>query len=131
MVRCTPPLLNHISSLSIIDELPSSPILESLGEQLGIKTIFAAETATFVFATLPIMLYYRYTTAVIGNERSANVGNLVWAETGEEVNHQWGKTKESEVIMHSYIRKALVRNYCSYVLASHHQRYVIIKIIDN
>ena len=67
---------SHHHRLSIIDELPSSPILESLGEQLGIKTIFAAETATFVFATLPIMLYYRYTTAVIGNERSANVVTL-------------------------------------------------------
>ena len=51
------------------------------------------------------------------------VGNLVWAETGEEVNHQWGKTKESEVIMHSYIRKALVRNinfsrFCSQSMIS-------------
>ena len=119
---------SHHHRLSIIDELPSSPILESLGEQLGIKTIFAAETATFVFATLPIMLYYRYTTAVIGNERSANVGNLVWAETGEEVNHQWGKTKESEVIMHNYIRKALVRNITYFSILQPIHDIVILEI---
>ena len=101
---------SHHHRLSIIDEFPSCPLLESLGEQLGIKSIFSSDIPTYVFANLPILLRYRYTNAVVGNEHSSNAGNLVWAETGEEINHQWGKTKETELIMHNYIRKALVRN---------------------
>ena len=57
-------------------------------QDLGVKTR-AESGLTEVFSILPVMLHYGYRCAVIGNERSANVGNLVWpAEDGKPVNHQ-------------------------------------------
>ena len=99
---------NH--QLSVIDDFQDSPVLASLGKKLGIKTSFAAPTPLTLLAALPIMLHYGYTDIVIGNEHSANDGNLVWKESGEEVNHQWGKSKEAEILLHDYIQKALIRN---------------------
>ena len=119
---------SHHHRVCIIDEFPSSPILESLGEQLGIKSTFSALTPTFILAALPVMLHYKYTNGVIGNERSANVGNLVWEETGEEINHQWDKSREFDVLMHNYIKKALVRNVSYFSLLQSIHDIVIMEI---
>jgi hypothetical protein len=45
---------------------------------------------------------------VLGNEASANRGNLRWSATGEEVNHQWGKSLEAEALLDDYLRRELV-----------------------
>ena len=96
--------------LNVLDDLLDSPVLDSLGKSLGIKTFAEAETTASLFFALPILLYYRYTAIAIANERSANTGNLVWECTGEEINHQWVKSKEAELLLGSYVREALVRN---------------------
>ena len=44
----------------------------------------------------------------MGHERSANVGNLVWEATGEDVNHQWGKSFAAEQLIGAYLRRHLV-----------------------
>jgi hypothetical protein len=49
----------------------------------------------------------------LGHERSADTGNLVWERTGEEVNHQWGKSHEAEVMLNEYIGTHLIEN-CRY-----------------
>ena len=100
----------HHHKLSILDDFLDSPVLESLGKCLGIKSFSEGETPCSLFLAVPILLYYRYTAIAIGNERSANVGNLVWECTGEEINHQWGKSKEAELLLGSYLRESLVRN---------------------
>lgn len=97
--------------LSILDDLLDSPALESLGKSLGIKSFAEAETTSSVVVAMPILLYYRYTAIAIANERSANVGNLVWECTGEEINHQWVKSKEAELLLGNYLREALVSNF--------------------
>lgn len=96
--------------LNVLDDLLDSPVLDSLGKSLGIKTFAEAETTASLFFALPILLYYRYTAIAIANERSANTGNLVWECTGEEINHQWVKSKEAELLLGSYVREALIRN---------------------
>ena len=96
--------------LNILDDLIDSPVMESLGKSLGVKTIAEAETTSSLFFALPILLYYRYTAIAIANERSANTGNLVWECTGEEINHQWVKSKEAELLLGGYVREALVHN---------------------
>lgn len=93
---------NH--RLTMICDFLDSPVLESLGNKLGIKTLLAAETPAKVFGALPILLHYCYTDIVLAHERSANSGNLVWKETvsSMEVNHQWIKSEECEVLLHYF-----------------------------
>ena len=70
---------------------------------------------TELFSILPVMLHYGYRYAVIGNERSANVGNLEWAdEGGRQVNHQWGKSYEAEQTYSRYISQFIVVEGCYY-----------------
>ena len=94
-----------------LQDFCDSPVQDSLGKQLGIKALyFLAEVPCSLFAALPIVLYYGYSAIAMGNERSANVGNLVWEATGEEVNHQWQKAKESVILFRDYIHQALISN---------------------
>ncbi len=88
---------------------------DALTTEYGVSEILAAETPSSVFAILPIALQYGYANIVLAHERSANVGNLVWDRTGEDVNHQWGKSFAAEQLINDYIRRELVQNftYCS------------------
>ena len=77
-------------------------------KKLGIKSRGNA-ALTELFSVLPVMLHYGYRYAVIGNEHSANVGNLEWAdEGGRQVNHQWIKSYEAEQIFSRYISQYIV-----------------------
>ncbi len=96
--------------LYVYDSFVNSPILE-LCPEYGAKSITAAETPSSLFAVLPIILQDGYQHVALGHERSANVGNLVWSATGEEVNHQWGKSYEAEQLLNTYLQNELVRNF--------------------
>ena len=64
---------------------------------------------TELFSILPVIMHYGYRYAVIGNEFSANTGNLDWAaEDGKPVNHQWEKSFEAEQVFGHYIKQVLV-----------------------
>ena len=66
---------------------------------------------TEMFSILPVMLHFGYRNAVIANERSANVGNLVWAdEGGKIINHRWGKSYEAEQLISRYISQFLIED---------------------
>ncbi len=69
--------------------------------------IVAAETPSSLMAAMPIVLQHGYEHIVLGHERSANRGNLMWARTGEEVNHQWGKSKEAEHLLNEHMKRTL------------------------
>ena len=96
--------------LSILEDFLDSPVLESTGKKLGINSHIVDDLTGAFFAALPILLHYRYTNIAVGNEQSANVGNLVWGRTGEEINHQWAKSKESEILFCKYVQQVLIRN---------------------
>ena len=94
----------------ILGDLVDSPVLESIGKQLGVRTFIEGETPATLFSAVPIALYYRYTSFAMGNERGSNAGNLVWEKTGEEINHQWLKSTEAEILFSEYIQQALLSN---------------------
>ncbi|MEE8524972.1 MAG: hypothetical protein V3T72_13640 [Thermoanaerobaculia bacterium] len=91
----------------IFEDFLDSPILE-LHQELQVRSLIAAETPVSVFATLPIALEHGYRYLSVGHERSADRGNLVWEATGEDVNHQWGKSYEAERLLDRYIQDHLV-----------------------
>lgn len=95
--------------ITVFDSFVDSPVLQ-LHPEYGVDTLKAAETPSTTFAALPIMLQHGYQYMVRGHEHSANVGNLIWDATGEDVNHQWGKSLEAEQLINSYLREHLVAN---------------------
>jgi len=96
--------------LWVFDSFIDSPMLQ-LYPEYGVKNIIAAETPSSLFAALPIVLQYGYSYVVVGHEQSANVGNLIWDATGEEVNHQWGKSFEAELTLDEYLQTEFVSNF--------------------
>lgn len=92
----------------VLDDFFDAPVLALYGDELGVHTLTAAETPSSVFAALPILLARGYAHAVLGHEASANRGNLVWPRTGEDVNHQWGKSLAAERLLDAYIRQELI-----------------------
>jgi len=91
----------------ILDDFLDAPVVQ-LRPELGVKTITAAETPASVFAALPLALVRGYRHLVLAHEASANSGNLKWATTGEEVNHQWGKSFEAERLLATYVQRELM-----------------------
>jgi UDP-N-acetyl-alpha-D-muramoyl-L-alanyl-L-glutamate epimerase len=91
----------------IIDDFLDAPVTR-LRPQLGVHSITAAETPASVFAALPIALARGYKHLVLAHEASANTGNLTWGATGEQVNHQWGKSFEAERMLDTYVQEQLV-----------------------
>lgn len=91
----------------VYDDFLDSPVL-SLRPEFGVETITAAETPSSIFAALPLALANGYSFIALGHERSADAGNLRWETTGEEVNHQWGKSLEAELLLQDYVTSHLV-----------------------
>jgi hypothetical protein len=88
-----------------MEDFMDSPILELHGE-LGVSSVLAAETPASVFAALPIALARGYRGLVVAHEASANAANLSWG--AEQINHQWGKSWEAEVLLDEYLRSELL-----------------------
>ena len=86
-----------------------SPVL-ALGSQGGSKTLTAAETPSSIFTAIPFALQHGYLYFSLGHERSADTGQVFWEETGEDVNHQWGKSLEAEEMLNNYVQENLVSN---------------------
>lgn len=93
----------------IYDDYLDSPVAR-IHPDLDIQHVAAAETPASVFASVPLLLEHGYQYLAVGHERSANTGNLVWEETGEEINHQWGKSREAQLLLDRYLREELVDN---------------------
>lgn len=94
----------------IFDDFLDAPVLR-LYPELGVRTLTAAETPTSIFAALPIALQHGYRAISLGHERSADFGQLAWARTGEDVNHQWGKSTAAEALLCSYIAEHLLADF--------------------
>lgn len=94
------------------DDLTDSPVVHLFPEYEA-RSLTVAETPTSVFLALPLVLQHGYVELCLGHERSADTGNLMWERSGQEVNHQWGKSREAEMLLNEYIRTHLVQN-CNY-----------------
>jgi hypothetical protein len=94
----------------VFDDFLTSPLLK-LEPPRGVATLAAAETPVSVFASLPIILAHRLRHTVLAHERSADTGQFHWEVTGEDVNHQWGKSLEAEILLNDYIQEHLVPEF--------------------
>ncbi|MFQ5629108.1 MAG: hypothetical protein ACE5I1_10135 [bacterium] len=99
----------------VYDSFIDAPVL-ALHPEVGVKSIAAAETPASIFGALPVVLQHGYRFIALAHERSANVGNLTWDVTGEEVNHQWGKSYQAEVLLNDYIQTELISNFSYFSL---------------
>lgn len=57
------------------------------------------------YASLLLLMaaFYDYKYVLVGNEKSANYGNVEYL--GEMINHQWSKSEEFENLFREYVRK--------------------------
>lgn len=99
--------VERVHHATLLDDLSQSPVME-LHPELGTNELTAAETPVSLMAALPVVLAGGYRHIVLGHERSANAGNLIWERTGEEINHQWGKSREAEELLNGYIQAHLI-----------------------
>ncbi len=113
----------------IYDDFMDSPVLD-LEAPAGIRTSTAAETPASVFAALPVALAHGHTSLCLAHEKSADVGNLAWDATGEEVNHQWGKSTEAEALIGDYVRDELLANVTYFSILKPVHDLVIFNALD-
>lgn len=57
----------------------------------------------YAFQGLMAAIFYDYDSVIVGNERSANYGNVEYL--GEMINHQWSKSEEFEKLFQNYVKK--------------------------
>ena len=118
-------LLNHCSPERrhrqwIFDDFMDSPVL-ALGPDTRVKTLTAAETPSSIFASLPVVMANDISEICLAHEKSADTGQVFWNRTGEDVNHQWGKSFEAEKLINRYIRDNLLPDFHYYsILKSIH-----------
>ncbi|MBA3289216.1 MAG: hypothetical protein H0U21_14575 [Acidimicrobiia bacterium] len=93
----------------VLDDAVDAPIAAAYPE-LGIKRIVAAETVSSYWTALPVALQHGFTEVAFGITRSTDEHNVVWDETGEEINYLWGMSSAAEQLLHAYVRRELVAN---------------------
>ena len=125
--KCNP---DKIHRQWVYDSFIDAPILK-LNKNINIKSLTAAETPSSIFACLPLVLKYGYNYILLGHERSANKGNLIWGKTGEDINHQWGKSYEAEILINTYIQKELIVNFSFFSLLQPVHDVVIFNLLRN
>jgi hypothetical protein len=93
----------------IYDDFLPAPVLR-LCPELGVRSVAAAETPASAFAALPLALAHGFQYLLLAHEKSADSSNMIWAETGEAINHQWGKSLAAERLLATYIAGHLLSN---------------------
>jgi hypothetical protein len=66
-------------------------------------------SAIIAFVLPVCAVLYGFDTAVMSNERSANVGNLM--QNGREINHQYSKGYEFEMDVSTFFNAAVLKNF--------------------
>lgn len=79
------------------------PKLFELNKRKDIYNGHIPVSAIYAFLGLMASVFYDYNKVVVGNEKSANYGNVKYL--GEAVNHQWSKSGEFEKIFREYVQK--------------------------
>lgn len=93
----------------VFDDFLQSPVLTH-GDHISAKTLTSAETPSSIFAALPYVLQHGYSHLCLAHERSADTGQTFWENTGEDINHQWGKSYAAEKLINDYVANNLIQN---------------------
>ncbi len=87
-----------------------APELIALNNQPGVYNGHVPITGVYAFCLALCAVLYGYDKVAMGNERSANVGNLV-RDDNFEVNHQWSKSLEFEKDFNTFSQKYMLKNF--------------------
>jgi hypothetical protein len=79
------------------------PKLFELNKEQGVYNGHIPVSVVYAFLGLIFCIFYYYNNFVVGNEKSANYGNVEYL--GEMINHQWSKSGEFEKLFRKYVRK--------------------------
>ncbi len=79
------------------------PKLLELNKKKGTYNGHVPISAYYAFLLLLMAALYDYKYVIVGNERSANYGNVEYL--GEMINHQWSKSEEFENLFSEYVKK--------------------------
>ena len=71
-------------------------------------------SVVYGFFGLMVSIFYDYRQIVVGNEKSANYGNVEYL--GEVINHQWSKSEEFENLFSEYVQKFITPDISYYSL---------------
>jgi UDP-N-acetyl-alpha-D-muramoyl-L-alanyl-L-glutamate epimerase len=104
---------HFITELAELNGLPLLEVNRTLDPQLfelnkqGVLNGHVPITGYVTFLTLTAALLYGFDSLFFSNERSSDYGNIEYL--GMEVNHQWSKSNEAELMMTSYIESFVTR----------------------
>ena len=79
------------------------PKLLELNKEKGVYNGHIPISAYYAFLLLLIAALFDYKHIIVGNEKSANYGNVEYL--GKMINHQWSKSKEFEKLFNEYVEK--------------------------
>lgn len=102
-----------ITELAELNGLPLLEVNRTLDPQIfdlnkqGALNGHIPITGYVTFLTLSVALLYGFDSLFFSNERSSDYGNVEYL--GMEVNHQWSKSNEAELIMTKYIETFVTR----------------------
>ncbi|MEK7451136.1 MAG: hypothetical protein AAB662_04330, partial [Patescibacteria group bacterium] len=88
------------------------PKLFDLNSKEGTYNGHIPISAIYAFLGLMASVFYNYNKVVVGNEKSANYGNVEYL--GEVINHQWSKSEEFEKLFQKYITKFITPSISYY-----------------
>lgn len=77
--------------------------LFELNEEGGVYNGHIPVSTIYAFLGLLASVLYDYNSVVVGNEKSANYGNVEYLE--KMINHQWSKSEEFEKLFNEYVKK--------------------------
>jgi hypothetical protein len=103
-----------VTELAEVNNAPLVEVSRALDPQLfelnkqGALNGHVPITGYVTFLTMAVALLYGYDSVFFSNERSSDYGNVEYL--GMQVNHQWSKSNEAELMMVNYIEKFVTRS---------------------
>jgi len=82
--------------------------LFELNKEKGVYNGHIPISVIYAFLGLLASVLYDYRSVVVGNEKSANYGNVEYL--GQVINHQWSKSEEFEKLFRKYVQKYLIES---------------------
>lgn len=102
-----------VTELAEVNNAPLVEVSRALDPQLfelnkqGALNGHVPITGYVTFLTMTVALLYGYDSVFFSNERSSDYGNVEYL--GMQVNHQWSKSNEAELMMVDYIEHFVTR----------------------
>ncbi|MDP2637897.1 MAG: hypothetical protein Q8P26_02465 [Candidatus Levybacteria bacterium] len=87
----------------IITKREIDPKLLELNHEKGAYNGHVPVSVIYALLGTMCAAFYDYNSVVVGNEKSANYGNVTYL--GEMINHQWSKSEEFEKLFNDYLGK--------------------------